>query len=1066
MESLIRYFAERHLFANIGFFIVFAGGLLFWQWTGKEELPEMTLDFVRISVSYPGASASEVENSVTWRIENELRSLDGIVKIESTSSQGVSSISVELEKNSSNRDQVISDIRSTVMGVTLPAEVINLPTIREFRTSRKAVIDVGMYLDGVEFPNDEERRELQNRFHSLEKKLLSLPEVSRVSKSGYLSQEFQIQLHPDELYKYRVSIGNIIQSMNRAAVRQPAGSLESLDRSRVTLYGQMDRIPEFLETPVQGSFSGRIIRMKDVATVKDTFERKENILKINGYEGVMMNVSKSSATGILDAVDRIRQEIDLFQKSLDINSRVRVVLMDDESTDVRNRIGLIASNGILGFILILAMLFLLLNFQSGIWVALGIPFTLSFTMVAASLMGYTINNITLSAVIIVMGMVVDDAIVVSENIMRLKSQGVPSFQAAVEGTSAVLLPISASIFTTMAAFFPLSLFEGRLSMLTESIPPIVSLMLIASLLESVFMLPAHLNQKIPRSVRLIFSLGTLPFIEQYFFNKESRRDTHNTDNAHPDGHWFFHVEDAFQKRLFWLLKYRITIITAITLLMFFSGVLLVKGMRFTLFPREEAREISIMGETPDGSNMYFTAEKTHEIESIFREYMGSDVVGYLTQIRQSRYRSSTAENAFMVRVELVPKELRKKSLNQLTEEWQNRLDALTGYKKLQISRMRFGPGSGVPVEIVVQQNNTELRDRLVAELADILKSTPGIKSVETGEALRTPEYRIRPDRNLMERVGVSLSSVGEALRTGLEGTVLYRLIEDDELKNVRLTVPHSDKLSIGRVLETPVSNSGDYLIPLGNLVKLVKENQPSEIKRLNLQRMVMLYVDQDAAVRTPLETASYLEKEVFPGLIAKYPGTLFSFEGEIRFSRESSSFFPLSVAMILFLIYTILALQFNSLIRPITVLLSIPPAVAAVIFIFALHGAWTFGFFGVIGVMGLSGVIINDSIVLLNSLDTRYAGFTNRESSNQQISTISASRLRAVTLTTVTTVAGLFPTAYGILGYDSMLAEMMLALAWGILFGTIIILVFIPALYSLEKEFIHYFRGRFGGENP
>ena len=1063
MKQMLHFFSTRHLFANISVVVVLAGGVLFWQKTSKEELPEMTLDFVTVTVSYPGASPAEVENGVTWPIEDELRSIDGIEKIESTSSEGSSVISIELEQDDSDRDQVISDIRSTVMGVSLPSEVIDMPVIREFKTSRKAIIDISMYMEGSEFLNDQDRRELQTWFHSLEKSLLALQSVSSTSTTGYLDQEFRIELDTGKMKATRTSIGSVITALEAAAVRQPAGSLESLEESLVTLDGEMEEVPEFLDVPVQGSFLGNLVLLKDIAGVRDTFEEKTGITKINGFEGMRMSVSKSSSADILSAVDDVRREVDLFRKRLGPDSKIKVLLSDDESIDVRNRIELIASNGAVGFILILILLFIFLNFQSGLWVAMGIPFSLSVTMMVTGFLGFTINNITLSAVIIVLGMVVDDAIVVSENVMRLRSRGASALEAAVEGTSAVLLPITASILTTIAAFFPLSLFDGRLSMLTASIPPIVSIMLLASLIESIFILPAHLHWEAPRSIKIIFSLGLYLLVEKYFPKKDAPTAGYN-ENGDDAGHWFFAIEKRFEEVLEKILPYRMLVIGFFTLAIIGSFYLLTNHMRFTLFPREESTEVRIDAETPDGTTMEVTAVKAGDIEGILNEYLGHEVVGFQTRIKQARFRSVAAENTMIIDVEILPAEERDRSLNDLIDEWQKRLDELKGFKKIQISKERFGPSSGMPIEIVVQQNDQKVQDQVVNDLTEALKKLEGVTSVDTGKSRIKPEYMLRPKRELMERLGVTVSSLGQALRTGLEGVVLYRLIVDDEQKSVRLTVPEKHKERIQQVLDIPVGNSSDYMVPVSQLVTMEKENNPLEIKRLDLQRMVMVYADLDRNLGiTPLEIAGQLEDTVFPEIASKYPGTIFTFEGEIKMSREGSSFLPLSVGLIFFLIYTILALQFDSLHRPFTVLLSIPPAVASVVLIFAAHGNWTFGFFGVIGIMGLAGVVVNDAIVLLNSLDISVGEFTERRETNQKIARITSSRLRAVMLTTLTTVAGLFPTAYGVLGYDSMLSEMMLALAWGILFGTIVILFFIPSIYSLEKEMIFRVKRLLGG---
>jgi multidrug efflux pump subunit AcrB len=256
-----------------------------------------------------------------------------------------------------------------------------------------------------------------------------------------------------------------------------------------------------------------------------------------------------------------------------------------------------------------------------------------------------------------------------------------------------------------------------------------------------------------------------------------------------------------------------------------------------------------------------------------------------------------------------------------------------------------------------------------------------------------------------------------------------------------------------------VRNREDYLVPLSSLVRMEKTPSPVEIKRLDHRRILRVYTDlQEGVGRTPLDVAGELEREVFPKLSLAYPGTFFSYDGEIKLSRESSGFFTFSIGVVLFLIYIILAMQFNSLHRPLVIMTAIVPAAASVFVVFWLHGMSTYGFFGIVGILGLSGVVVNDAVILLNRLVGEYSGSGDRESSDREIADITSTRLRAVLLTTISTVAALIPTAYGFAGYDSMLAEMMLALAWGLVFGTLVTLVLIPALFSFEMQVAKRFR--------
>ncbi|MFC1485343.1 efflux RND transporter permease subunit, partial [bacterium] len=496
-EKIIQYCSQKHLLANFITLSVLFGGVFFWHYTPKEELPNMEFDFVRISANYPGASPSEVEHFVTKPIEDIVKGIDGVYEVSSMSNEGSSSVSVTLEQNYPDRDEAVLEIRNAVMDAKLPVEVIDDPRVREFKTSRKAIIDIAIFNTDKRMLDYKSRKELQALARALESQLLALPQVSEIRRKGYLKEEIQIQASPNKLMYYNISFNKVLQEIRSNNVRQPAGSIEDKDESKVTLDAELNT-PEKLENLIiEGGFEGQAVRLKELAKVGYVHEENKNISKINGYEAITLNVVKSGSHGILDAVDTVHKTIKVFENNSLKSSNINIVLLDDESTDVRNRLSIVKNNGIIGFILILVMLFIFLDFKSGICVAMGIPFSFCFAMILTSAIGFTINNVTLSAVIIVMGMVVDDAIVVAENIIRQRREGVSFEQASVTGTTYVLLPIIASIVTTCVAFIPLFFFPGRFGKFNQFIPPIIFFMLGGSLFESIFILPSHMNIKMP-----------------------------------------------------------------------------------------------------------------------------------------------------------------------------------------------------------------------------------------------------------------------------------------------------------------------------------------------------------------------------------------------------------------------------------------------------------------------------------------------------------------------------------------------------------------------------------------
>ncbi len=1029
LERFISYFVSRHILTNLLFIIILVGGILSWPNIKKEELPDVTFDRVRISATYPGATAEEVEHFVTREIEEGLDGLDGIYRITSTSSQESSRVTVELEKDYPDKNEAISDIRNAVLDADLPEDIRDEPRVRVFKTSRKAILDVALVHTGAHLLDTEERQLLQKYALALETQLLNLPEVNSVNRSGYFQPELQVKVKPDKLIRYGIPISQVEREISRNHSRRPAGHIEAKNEPKVTINAQLDTIEKLDKLYIQAGFQGRAISLKEIAEVRSGFDIGLEIIKVNGHGAVMLNVVKTGAHGILESIQAVEQVVERFRKNHLEGVEIDAVLLDDESIDVRNRLNIIATNGTIGFCLIVLALFLFLSKRAGFWVAMGIPFTISFTLIFGSWLGYTINNTTLAAVIIVMGIVVDDAIVVAENVGRLRRQGVDSRKSVVQGTSQVFIPVLAAVATTCIAFVPLFFFSGRYAAINVFIPPIIFLMLGASLLESLFILPGHMD--------------LVPFAK--------RRGNGSLPSVAPGAHWFDPIERLYGRFLVRLLPWKYLVFVIFIGSLLFSGWLMTNTMKFVLFPHEETRDIVLSGYADPQADRFITAGITSELESVFKPFIGKEVVGYRTEIARSRRGGAVQENRFRMIVEIVPKEERGRSADQLIGIWKPEIDKVEGIKKLIIQKSRWGQSSGSPIEIIVQENIDQLRGQAAESLAEAMRGHPALVNVEIDEPIKVTEYKIDFQRDKMKRLSINPADISPTIRASLEGLVLYEIPSGDEEIEVRLSIADEAKGDIKKILEMPVENSREYLVPLKDVVTISKTRTPLSIPRRDGRRSTTIYADlKEGTDITPLEIAAEFEEKVFPEVMAAQPSTTISFSGEVFDTRESRQDFKNAILMVVFLIFVVLALTFNSLSRSLIIMLAIPFGIVGVVLAFWLHGKVLFGFFAAIGTLGLTGVVINDSIIMLTKLDREF-GKPAREMVNEQISGIAQTRLKAVVLTTLTTVAGVMPTAYGLAGYDAMLAEMMLALAWGLIFGTLITLLLVPCMYSLIK---------------
>jgi multidrug efflux pump subunit AcrB len=1024
MHYLIEYFARRHLLTNVIFVGLLMMGAFMWHTIGKEELPEFASNWIRVTTIYPGAPAEDVELFITKPMEDEIKGVVGIEELVTTSSLGVSTLRITLDDNYPDKDEVVQDIQDAVLRVTLPAEVRDLPRIRQFKSSEKAILDIGFFHKKKKMLDAKFRRELQSFVLSFENQLMAKPEVSSIERSHYRKPELRILADPKKILQKEITLSQIKNQIQSNNIRVPVGSLQDRGESKVTTLNELESVESLQELVLQSNYEGQGIKLADIATITDDYERTNSIFKVNGHEAIFLNIKKSISTDILTAQKAVNDFIYKFRQS-NKDAPIGIVTMDDESYAVKNRLNIIGTNGLLGFVMIVLVLLIFLDIKAGFWVAMGIPFSMSFTLLIAHLAGYTVNNMTLAGIIIVLGIVVDDAIIIAENISRHREKGDKILDAAINGTTEVFKPIMASIITTCVAFVPLLFFEGFFGKLVTYIPLIVMLMLLGSLLESLFILPSHMA-------------GKTPLLEKYAANDK-------TD------HWFHRYERLYEKFLNKVILKRIPILGFFILLLIGSGWLFQSKMKYVMFPREESKEVFIKVKAPKGSTRVETSKLIEPLET----YLAKDtenVVGVRSSIGLSRRGGAVKENEASILVEVYPADDRKVKLDDILNRWKAFGDELKGLDSIKFLRGRWGHGSGNAIELQIQENDDKKRDLISQELAQKMKQMPALTDVEIEEPLKKKEYLLKLKQKNMIRYNITPSNITTVLRTFVEGSILYSINKGEEEVDVRLSVPETDKNDLKELLNLRVENKEGYLTYLKNVVEIHEMIRPVNITRNNYKRTTMIYANMAKETKTtPLEVAQLMEKNIFPEIIGRFNTAILTFKGEIENTRESQGEFRNSILIVVILIYLILVVMFNSLTKPFLILSIVPFGIAGVVLILYLHGMSIYGFFAVIGALGMIGVVINDAIVMIDKIEKKIT--TTDEHPWQTIAYVASTRFRPVLLTTVTTVVGVLPTAYGFAGYDSMLAEMMLAMGWGLAFGTIITLILIPCLYSfIYKE--------------
>ena len=998
-------------------------GAFTWVIIGKEEMPEFESNWVRINTFYPGAPAEDVELFVTRPIEEELKGVVGIDEVITTSSLGVSSVRIIMDDDYPDKDEVLQDIQEASLRVKLPSEVRELPRIRQFKSSEKAILDVGVYIRGVKKLDVKSRQKLQQFILSFENQLLARKEISAIDRSHYLKPELQVIIDPKIILEKDISLSQVMSQIKANNIRLPIGSLMDKGESRVTALSELDNVQSLKSLVLQGNYEGHGDQLQDIThSIRDGFEKSNSIFKVNGHEAIFLNIKKSISTDILTAQKAVSSFIDKFKK---INPSIEIIQMDDESYAVRNRLNIISTNGVIGFLLIVLVLLIFLDLKTGFWVAMGIPFSMGVTIIISYLIGYTVNNMTLAGIIIVLGIVVDDAIIIAENISRHKEKGGDLLEACIVGTTEVIRPIFASIITTCVAFVPLMFFEGFFGKLVTYIPVIVILMLFGSLLESTLVLPTHLASESGQLDKL-------------------SKTTHQ--------HWFYRYEKIYARFLKKVFQHRIFVLVGFMGILAIGATIFMTKMKFVMFPREESKEVFIKIKAPKDSTRIETSMLISDLE----EYLSQDiknVVGVRSSVGLSRRGGEVRENEASILVEILPRDERSTNLNELITKWEKFSEKLSGLDSIKFLRGRWGHGSGSAIELQIQENDEQRRGIIARELLKEMKTFPELKDVELEAPLVKNEFLLQLNQKNLVRYNVLPSSITNVLRTFVEGSILYSINKGEEEVDVRLTVSEKDKTDLDELKNLRVENREGKLIYLKNVMDIKSVKRPVNITRNNFKRTTMIYANMEVdTMVTPLELAQKMEQGIFTKINRKYPTAILSFKGEIEDTRESQGEFRNSIIIVILLIYLILVIMFNSLTKPFLILSIVPFGMAGVTFVLLAHGMNIYGFFAVIGAIGMIGVVINDAIVMLDKIEKSLnnANIDSKLNPWDTISKVAATRLRPVLLTTITTVVGILPTAYGLAGYDSMLAEMMLTMGWGLAFGTIITLILIPVLYSIQ----------------
>ncbi|MEN8118034.1 MAG: efflux RND transporter permease subunit [Bacteroidota bacterium] len=1024
MKKLVEVFVRFPFYANlIIVFLLIVGGLSMYSMK-KSFFPERPSRMLFVTVFYPGASPVEMEEGVTSRIEEAVRAIPGIYEINSTSSENSSRVNIEIIPGY-DIDEALIEVKNAVDGISSFPTAAERPIVYKRRTTSPAA--------NLAVTGDVDLLTLKKYAQQIEEDFLASGKISQVSLSGYPPLEISIEANEEDLLRYGITFNELQSAISQNNRDVSGGQLRSMEEEMLIRLRSRSADPNKISDIVlRANTDGSVIRVRDIALVKKKFSETPNKSLEKGQLVVGINVMKLITEDLEEIDQYIREYIkDFNRKNPGVELKVQFAYLDI----LKQRLELLYKNGGQGLILVVLALGIMLSTRLALWVTWGIPASFLAMFIVANLMGVTINLMSLFGMILVIGILVDDGIVIGENIFQHFERGKGPMRAAVDGTVEVIPAVITSVFTTILAFSPLIFITGRMEMMHE-MAVIVILSLLFSLFEAFFVLPAHLGNKhvLNRKVLKAKDKGFRKYTERFFT-------------------WL--RDYAYDRVLKLVLEWRYIVIAVPVAMMLITGGLI--GGQFiktTFFPRMEFDSFGINIAFTPGSGEKQTMEYLERFDSIvwevnkemMEEYNDTLPIIETSIVQLGSAFSGNERGAHAGSINVMPRSSEQTGISsyEIIKNIRKKTGMVPEAEKFTIgaSSHRFGK----PVSVGLLSRNVEQlegsRDYLYKRLNDL----PQLKDVVNTNALGKQEIllKLKPKAYML---GFTETSIANVVRQAFYGGQAQRLQEGRDELRVWVRYPAEGRERLGQ-LENMKIQTQQGVYPLTELVDYEMKRGPVNIQRFNSRREMRVeadLADPDASVTEILEQ---IKAEIIPELEMLYPGVGVEFMGQQKESQRNMAdlmfLFPMAFLGIIF----ILMINFKSFEQPVLILIMIPISILGAIWGHGIHGK-TLSILSLFGVIALTGVIVNDAVVFLAKYNRLIAKGTKVKDA---IVESGKSRLRPIILTTLTTSLGLYPLILEKSFQAQFLIPMAISLVYGVAFGTMFILLFFPALIMVLND--------------
>ncbi len=1029
MRALIAFFVHRGLLVNLLSGMLLLGGVYAALNIQREAFPSVNFDLVVVTSAYPGASPQELEQLVAMPIERELKGIEGVSRITSTSYAGSMEVVIQVDPNYTNRSRFMSDVEQAVNRSVLPDDLPRDPFVIEIKSEQTPVISFSMSGDIPEL-------ELKHIANQVEDDLLAIAGVSKVNVLGDRKEEIRITLNPEKMHLHHVSTEEVMNLVKKWNVNAPGGQLKTPDGIKtIRVNGEFSSAQDAATLVLRANERGQALYLSDVAEVTQTLEKPRRLVNAMGESAMNFTVIKKSDADIITVVDKVRAYLPTISEHY--AEEISVHAYQDFSINTRIRLNVLTSNGAIGLMLVLLTLFLFLRPAVAFTTAWGLPIIFFSGLLVLFLMGTTLNLLTMFGFIIVLGLMVDDAIIVGENATWHMEQGLSPSEAAIKGTHELLGAVTATVLTTIVAFMPMMFMDGIIGKFVYSIPVVVVILLIFSWIEAIFILPNHIA------------------------------DIANAQK-HPKERWILlWLTKVYEKVLRVALRFRYLTI-GLTFAALVAAMMLAGVVKFHLFPSGAEDQFYLQVATPVGSTLEETRDTLLLMDAQVRQLVKPELLETTVSVAGDNSANKQEELKQIgdrfgyLRVVLTSFSLRDISAYQVMDEVKAGFQGLFPGAEINFVMLKGGPPTGRALQVEMTGTD-EHRAQSGRNLIALLESVDGVHSIESGLQEGVPEIHIVVDRTLAAYAQVDLASVATHIRAAFDGIPVSTLKQGKEEVDVTIRYPELAQRDMNTLKEILVPNRLGGLVPLAKIATFKEQAGVTSIRHKNGLRVLNVSAEVDDDVMTSKDLNTLVEQQKAQWLSSNKTAELkYTLGGEQEKTNESMQGLMFSFLFALLGIFVILAIQFNRLSYPFLVMFAIPFGIIGIVVGLFLHGQ-PLSFMSLMGFVALTGVVVNSSLVLAVMIQREFDQGTPWF---EAIVYGGKRRLRAVLLTAITTVVGLLPTAYGWGGFDPFVAPMALALSWGLMFSTLITLFAVPAMLGIALDIKRLFAQRLFKRKP